>query len=137
MDQLSLAFSIPIHSYLNLVLQLNNLCMSCIHGLALTMSNSRTFVLLCKSVATLVIFQDLRQMQSHCMILQLELGRKYGQKKEGTEVVAVLFTIIASDTWEITAAYHPHNFRLQGHRSLSSQRVTFSPRNTIKVTLNQ
>lgn len=52
------------------------------------------------------------------MILQLELGRKYGQKNERTEVVAVLFTIIASDTWEITAAYHPHNFRLRGHRSL-------------------
>lgn len=112
MDQLSLAFFIPIRSYLNLVLQLNNLCISCIHGLALTMSNSRTFVLLCKSVATLVIFQDLHQMQSHCTILQLELGRKYGQKNERTEVVAVLFTIIASDTWEITAAYHPHNFRL-------------------------
>lgn len=135
--QLSFVFFIPIHFYLHLVLQWNNLRISCIHGLALTISSSWKFILLCKSVAILVIFQDLCQMQSHCMILQLQLGRKYGQRNEGIKVVAVLFTIIASDTWEIIAAYHPHNFRLRGHRSLSSQTVTFSPGNTIRVTLNQ
>ena len=137
MAQLSFAFFIPKCSYLHLMLQWNNLCTSCIHGLALIISSSRKSVPLCKSVATLVIFQDLCQMQSHCMIVQLQLGRKYGQRNQGIKAVAVLLTTIASDIWEITAAYHPHNFRLWGHGSLGSQRVTFSPGNTIKVTLNQ